>query len=84
MTAARERFWSAVAWTLLEAVTVFGALGWLYVAMIAVYVPDTTPHALTTWMPVRRDTFGIVCFASSAAAHVAIGLRKKPEGGGDG
>ncbi|WP_327066253.1 hypothetical protein [Kitasatospora sp. NBC_01302] len=63
---------------LLDVALVHGLLGWLYVAAWAATRPDTLSGPLTSWLPLRRDTFGAVCFALSALAHLTRGLR--PQG----
>ncbi|MFI9270099.1 hypothetical protein ACIGXM_05215 [Kitasatospora sp. NPDC052896] len=59
----------------LDVALVHGLLGWLYVAAWAATRPDTLSGSLTSWLPLRRDTFGALCFAVSALAHLARGLR---------
>jgi hypothetical protein len=54
---------------------VHGLLGWLYIAAWAATRPDTLSGSLTSWLPLRRDTFGALCFALSALAHLIRGLR---------
>ena len=45
---------------------VFGLAGWIYIALIAVFHPDTLSLGLTHFSPYpREDSFGIVCFAVS-------------------
>ncbi|MFF7634660.1 hypothetical protein ACFZB9_16100 [Kitasatospora sp. NPDC008050] len=59
---------------LLDVALVHGLLGWLYVAVWAATRPDTLSGPLTSWLPLRRDTFGAVCFALSVLAHLTRGL----------
>lgn len=45
---------------------IFGLLGWLYVAAVALVHPQTLQVQLTHFTPwLREDTFGIVSFAVS-------------------
>lgn len=45
---------------------IFGLLGWVYIAMNAVFHPETLSMPLTHLFKYpREDTFGIVCFATS-------------------
>ena len=45
---------------------VFGLLGWLYVATVALVHPETLSIQLTHFAPwPREDTFGISCFIVS-------------------
>lgn len=48
---------------------VFGALGWVCVAIIAVFTPTGLPLPLIEGISLRRDTFGIISFGVSAVAH---------------
>lgn len=57
-----------------DAVVVFGALGWLYVAIIGVVRPNDLPSWIASWIPMRRDTTGIVCFGLSAVAYFLRGM----------
>jgi hypothetical protein len=52
-----------------DTAVVFGALGWLYVAIIGVVRPNDLPFWIVSWIPVRRDTVGIICFGLSATAY---------------
>ncbi|WP_329570981.1 hypothetical protein [Kitasatospora sp. NBC_01266] len=77
--------WAALArWTararravgpLLDVALVHGLLGWLYIAVWAACRPDSLSGPLSSWLPLRRDTFGALCFALSALAHLSRGLR---------
>ena len=69
---ARHPLW----WTLIDVAVVFGALGWVYVAVIAVFVPKGLLLPLTEVIPIRRDTFGTVSFAVSAIACFPREIRK--------
>ncbi len=45
---------------------IFGLIGWLYIAAVALVHPETLKLQLThfaTWP--REDTFGVVCFTVS-------------------
>jgi hypothetical protein len=59
---------------LLETVTRYGLLGWLYVAAVAAVHPHYLPGALTHWLPLRRDTFGALCFAASAVGFLLLNV----------
>ncbi|MEK7643598.1 MAG: hypothetical protein AAB372_04100 [Patescibacteria group bacterium] len=44
----------------------FGFSSWVYIALNAVFHPETLPMPLTHLLPwPREDTFGIVCFGVS-------------------
>jgi hypothetical protein len=60
---------------LLETITLYGLLGWCYVAAIAVVHPNHLAGALTHWLPLRRDTFGALCFTASAVSFLLLSLR---------
>jgi hypothetical protein len=48
---------------------IFGFAGWVYIALNAVFHPETLSWPLTHLLPFpREDTFGAVCFAVSAAS----------------
>lgn len=48
---------------------VFGFAGWAYIALNAVFHPDTLALPLTHLLPFpREDTFGVVSFLISATA----------------
>ena len=67
---------------------VFGLLGWIYVAFCAATRPQDMSLPITAVLPLRRDTFGSLCFAVSActAAWLQIGtgrvLPRRPAGSG--
>ncbi|MGW2488525.1 hypothetical protein ACWCV9_15100 [Streptomyces sp. NPDC001606] len=72
----------------LETALVHGLLGWLYVAAIAAVRPSDLTVPISSLVPVRRDTFGAVCFALSALSatllHTTTGrwwLRTGPQRG---
>jgi uncharacterized RDD family membrane protein YckC len=83
---ARRPAWRAAASAALSALidtaVIFGALGWLYVAVIATLHPDDLSIPIGSWIPVRRDTLGIICFGASAVAYF-IGELRKPSIGAD-
>lgn len=62
--------------SLIDTVALFGAAGWAFVAVIAVFTPEGLPAPLFEGLPLRRDTFGIACFAMSAAAFVVRETRR--------
>lgn len=60
---------------LVETVAVFGLLGWLYVAAVAAARPQDLWWHIASVVPLRRDTFGTLCFVLSGAAVFALQLR---------
>jgi hypothetical protein len=45
---------------------VFGFAGWAYIALNAVFHPQSLSWPLTHFLPYpREDTFGVICFAVS-------------------
>ena len=60
-----------------ETVMVYGLLGWLYVAACAAVRPQALSLHIAAIVPLRRDTFGTVCFALSALSAFAL----QPEAG---
>jgi len=66
----------------LQAVTltgfIFGAAGWVYIALVALVHPETLPIQLTHLTPwIREDTFGIISFIVSAICFFAWNLVRK-------
>jgi hypothetical protein len=61
--------------SLLEVAAVHGLLAWLYVAACAATRPDSMSRAITTVVPMRRDTFGVWSFAVSSLAAFALQVR---------
>ncbi len=56
---------------------VFGFAGWAYIAMNAVFHPQSLSWPLTHLLPYpREDTFGIVCFGLSAISFFVWNLIK--------
>jgi hypothetical protein len=53
----------------------FGALGWSYVACIAVVHPEKLSAPFADWPGLRRDSLGTLCFVVSFTAHVVNGIR---------
>lgn len=58
-----------------ETVMVFGLLGWLYAACVAAFRPDALSLHIAAVLPVRRDTFGLLCFVCSGLAAMALHTR---------
>lgn len=57
---------------------VFGLLGWMYIAMIAIFHPETLHLPLTHFVDFpREDTFGAACFAISLVSFFIWNLIKK-------
>jgi hypothetical protein len=55
--------------SLLLTLFVFGLAGWIYIALNAVFHPESLSWPLTHLAPwPREDTFGIVCFTVSAVS----------------
>jgi hypothetical protein len=40
--------------------------GWIFVAAVAAFYPTELNAFIVGFIPIRRDTFGVVCFAASA------------------
>lgn len=59
----------------LEVVALYGLLGWIYVAVYAAAFPDDLSRPVTAVVPMRRDSFGILAFALSAAATTVLRAR---------
>ena len=56
---------------------IFGLLGWLYIAVVALVHPETLTWQLTHFAPwPREDTFGIVSFAVSFVSFFIWNLVK--------
>lgn len=55
-----------------ETALLYGLLGWGYAAVCAVFRPQDMSAPITAAFPLRRDTFGCLCFAVSAAGAVAL------------
>jgi hypothetical protein len=63
----------------LEVVALHGLLGWCYVAAYAAVYPDALSRPIAAVLPLRRDTFGELAFAASAAAVILLlGTRTAP------
>jgi hypothetical protein len=62
---------------LLRTVWLYALAGFAYVALTAVFRPGQLSYHIWPGLPVRKDTFGIVCFAASALAYLALGLMDK-------
>jgi hypothetical protein len=56
----------------IEAVMVYGLLGWVYVAVYAAARPDDLSQPIAALVPLRRDTFGALAFAASAVAATVL------------
>jgi hypothetical protein len=56
---------------------IFAFAGWAYIAMNAIFHPETLSMPLTHLLPFpREDTFGTICFAVSAVAFFISNLYK--------
>ena len=71
-------------WAFVDTAVIFGALGWLYVAAVAVFNPAQLPNAIVSWIPIRRDTLGMVCFGLSAVAYFLREIQTPTTGRDDG
>jgi hypothetical protein len=62
------------------AIAIYGFAAWVYVAAVALALPQTLSWQLThlTRWP-RTDTFGEVSFAVSFAAFIAYRLTRSPQ-----
>lgn len=58
-----------------ETAMVVGLLGWIYVAALAAARPLVLSEPITALVPLRRDTFGALCLAASAACAFALHAR---------
>jgi len=58
-----------------EVALVYGLLGWIYVAAYAAAYPHDLSTRIAAAVPMRRDTFGAVAFAASAAAAIVLRAR---------
>lgn len=68
-----KKFFTSLFFTLF----VFGFAGWAYIAMNAVFHPQSLSWPLTHLAPYpREDTFGIVCFAVSMVSFFLWNLIK--------
>ncbi|MGH6654364.1 MAG: hypothetical protein ACRDVE_04060 [Actinocrinis sp.] len=63
---------------LAETVAVYGLIGWLYVAAVAAARPQDLAVPIVAIVPLRRDTFGALCFGLSAASAFALQLGPGP------
>jgi hypothetical protein len=61
----------AVFLAVLDIIALFTAAGFVYVAVMAVVIPNELTVYITNSLPVRRDTFGAGCFAISALAFLS-------------
>jgi hypothetical protein len=65
---------SSVALTLF----VFGLIGWIYIAAVALVHPETLSIQLSHLTPwIREDTFGIICFIVSFFSFFVWNLTRK-------
>lgn len=67
---------SAVLSAAIDTAVVFGVLGWLYAAIIAMLYPGALSIPIVSLIPIRRDTFGILCFAASGIAYFIREMRR--------
>ena len=57
--------------------SVYGAMGWAYIAMNAIFHPETLSLPLTHLLDFpREDTFGVICFAVSFVSFFLWNLIK--------
>jgi hypothetical protein len=65
---------------LAETVWIYTLAGWAYVAVVAAFTPHLLSHRIVDWLHVRRDTFGIACFACSMFSYLFLQLVKAAPG----
>ncbi|MDO8523956.1 MAG: hypothetical protein Q7R74_01870 [bacterium] len=59
---------------------VFGFAGWIYIALNAVFHPETLPLPLTHFLPYpREDTFGVLCFLVSGLSFFIWNIIRENE-----
>lgn len=58
-----------------EVTLVHGLLGWIYIAAYAAAFPRDLGQHVAVIVPVRRDTFGVLAFAASSLAAIALQAR---------
>jgi hypothetical protein len=63
---------------LLNVALVHGMLGWIYIAAWAAVRPEGLSGQLSHWLPLRRDTFGVLCFTASALAYFILEFSPRP------
>lgn len=66
---------------ILETMCVYLFAGWSYVAVIAIFRPDSLGVPLwhqASWL--HRDTFGVVAFAGSFVCYVILQFRRMRAG----
>ena len=63
-----------VAIIFLQTLWVYTLAGWIYVAVAAAFTPHLLSHRVVDWIDLRKDTFGIVCFACSAVSYFFLQL----------
>lgn len=61
--------------TAAETALIYGLLGWCYVAVYAVFRPQDLSAPIAAVVPLRRDSFGCLCFAASALAACVLQIR---------
>lgn len=60
---------------MLSVVKVYAFAGWAYIALNAVFHPQTLSLRLTHFAPwPREDTFGIACFIVSGTSALALAI----------
>ncbi len=66
---------------LLRTVWLYALAVFAYVALTGVFKPAELGHHIWPGVPVRRDDFGMICFAVSAVAYLVLGLLdRRPAG----
>jgi len=62
----------------LRTLFLFAFAGWIYIALNAVFHPETLAMPLTHLFPYpREDTFGIICFAVSFISYFFLNIVKE-------
>lgn len=72
----RCRIGSAILSAALDTAVVYGALGWWYVAVIAMLCPSELALSIVSWVPIRQDTLGIMSFGVSGVGYFIRELRR--------
>jgi hypothetical protein len=65
---------------LLETATLYGLLGWIYVAVLAASDMNRLADPLIHWLPLRTDTCGALFFAVSATGFLLLNMHEDGRG----
>src|SRR5215218_4113480 len=75
--------WWPMVGAFVDTAFVFGALAWLYVAVIAVFDPGELSLPIVVGIRIRRDTAAIICFGVSAVAYFVREIKQQSSWSGD-